>query len=85
LAILLTNQLISSTYKKQNRDKYELALDIEDTAVVLAPLIPWNIAGAVPAAALTATAGFIPFAFYLYLIPICNLIAKKLKSHVQHK
>jgi Na+:H+ antiporter, NhaC family len=85
LAILLTNQLISSTYKKQNRDKYELALDIEDTAVVLAPLIPWNIAGAVPAAALTATAGFIPFAFYLYLIPICNLITKKLKSHVQHK
>ena len=84
LAILLTNQLISNTYKKEKRDKYELALDIEDTAVVLSPLIPWNIAGAVPAAALTATAGFIPFAFYLYLIPICNLIAKRLKSHVQH-
>jgi Na+:H+ antiporter, NhaC family len=62
-----------------------LALDIEDTAVVLAPLVPWNIAGAVPAAALTATAGFIPFAFYLYLIPICDLITKKLKSHVQRK
>lgn len=85
LAILLTNQLINSTYKKKLKDKYELALDIEDTAVVLAPLIPWNIAGAVPAAALTATAGFIPFAFYLYLIPICNLITKKLKRPIQRK
>jgi NhaC family Na+:H+ antiporter len=85
LAILLTNQLIKDTYKKQNRDKYELAIDIENSAVVLSPLIPWNIAGAVPAATLAVTAGFIPFAFYLYLIPICNLIAKKLKSHVQHK
>jgi NhaC family Na+:H+ antiporter len=82
---LLTNQLIKDTYKKQNRDKYELAIDIENSAVVISPMIPWNIAGAVPAAALTATAGFIPFAFYLYLIPICNLIAKKLKSHVRHK
>lgn len=85
LAILLTNQLIKDTYKKQNRDKYELAIDLENSAVVISPLIPWNIAGAVPAAALTATVGFIPFAFYLYLIPICNLITKKLKSHVQRK
>ena len=85
LAILLTNQLIKDTYKKQNRDKYELAIDIENSAVVISPMIPWNIAGAVPAAALTATAGFIPFAFYLYLIPICNLIAKRLKSHGRHK
>jgi NhaC family Na+:H+ antiporter len=85
LAILLTNQLIKDTYKKQKRDKYELAIDIENSAVVLAPLIPWNIGGAVPAAALTATVGWIPYAFYLYLIPICTLISKKLKSHVQRK
>lgn len=80
LAILLTNQLIKDTYDKQKRDKYELAIDLENSAVVLAPLIPWNIAGAVPAAALAANAGFIPFAFYLYLIPIYNLIMKYLKN-----
>lgn len=80
LAILLTNQLIKDTYFKQKKDKYELAIDIENSAVVLAPLIPWNIGGAVPAAALTANAGFIPYAFYLYLIPLYNLIIKKLKK-----
>ncbi|MDF2840012.1 MAG: Na+/H+ antiporter NhaC-like protein [Clostridia bacterium] len=80
LAILLTNQLIKDTYMKQKRDKYELAVDIENSAVVLAPLIPWNIGGAVPAAALTANIGFVPYAFYLYLIPIYHLIVKKLKE-----
>jgi NhaC family Na+:H+ antiporter len=77
LAILLTHQLIAETYKKKGQDKYELAQDLENTAVVLSPLVPWNIAGTVPAATLSVTAGFIPYAFYLYLIPLWNLIAKK--------
>lgn len=76
LAILLTNQLIAETYKKKGRDKYELAQDLENTAVILSPLVPWNIAGAVPAATLSATVGFMPYAFYLYLIPLWNLIAR---------
>lgn len=80
ISILLTNQLIGSIYKNKKIDNEELALDIEDTSVVLSPLIPWNIAGAVPAAALTATVGFIPYAFYLYLIPLCDLIIKGYKK-----
>lgn len=85
LAILLTNQLIKDTYKKQNKDKYDLAIDLENSAVVISPLIPWNIGGAVPAAMLTATVGFIPYAFYLYLIPICTLITKKLNIAKENK
>ncbi len=79
LAIMLTNQLVGKMYQRDGRSKYELALDIEDTAVILAPLIPWNIGGAVPAATLTASMGFIPFAFYMYLLPITSYIAKRLK------
>lgn len=80
IAILLTDQLISNVYEREKKDKYELAQDIENTAVVLAPLVPWNIAGAVPAAALTATVGFIPYTFYLYLIPLYILITKGLRK-----
>lgn len=80
IAILLTEQLTSNVYQRENSDKYELAQDIENTAVVLAPLVPWNIAGAVPAAALTATIGFIPYAFYLYLIPLYILINKSFRK-----
>jgi NhaC family Na+:H+ antiporter len=51
-----------------------LAVDLENTAVVLSPLIPWNIAGLVPATLLMTDAGFIPYAVYLYLIPLCCLV-----------
>jgi NhaC family Na+:H+ antiporter len=66
IAILLTQQLVQHQYP----DRYTLALDLEDTVVVLSPLIPWNIAGLVPATVLLTDWGFIPYAFYLYLIPL---------------
>ncbi|MGB3614064.1 MAG: Na+/H+ antiporter NhaC family protein [Elainellaceae cyanobacterium] len=50
-----------------------LALDLENTVVVLSPLVPWNIAGLVPATVLMTDAGFIPFAVYLYLQPLVVL------------
>ena len=70
MAIILTEQIVKKTYKKKNLDSYELAVDIENTAVVLSPLIPWNIAGLVPATTLGVTSGFIPFAFYLLVLPV---------------
>ncbi len=70
MAIILTEQIVKKTYKKKNLDSYELAVDIENTSVVLSPLIPWNIAGLVPATTLGVTSGFIPFAFYLLVLPV---------------
>ena len=72
ITILLTHQLASPQYSQQDYGNQQVALDLENTAVVLAPLIPWNIAGLVPATLLMAGPGFIPFAVYLYLVPLCN-------------
>ena len=47
-------------------------LALEDTVIVIAALIPWSIAGAVPIAAIGATGGCLFYAFYLYLIPLWN-------------
>lgn len=58
-----------------------LANDIENTAVVLSPLIPWNIAGLVPATILMTDSGFIPYAVYLYLLPLFNWIQFKLTAY----
>ncbi|ESA35128.1 na+ h+ antiporter [Leptolyngbya sp. Heron Island J] len=74
IAILLTHQLVSTQYQQQGHSTQQVAIDLENTAVVLAPMIPWNIAGLVPAALLMAGPGFIPFAVYLYLVPLCNWI-----------
>lgn len=72
ITILLTHQLIAPHYRQQQYSHQQVAIDLENTAVLLAPMIPWNIAGLVPATLLMTGPGFIPFAVYLYLVPLCN-------------
>lgn len=74
IAILLTQQLVEKKYQEQEQGNDKLAIDLENTVVVIAPLIPWNIAGLVPATILMTDPGFIPFAFYLYLLPLINFL-----------
>ncbi|MEO1400102.1 MAG: Na+/H+ antiporter NhaC family protein [Cyanobacteria bacterium J06635_1] len=74
ISILLTHQLTHQQYERQGASRPRLAVDLENTSVVLSPLIPWNIAGLVPATVVMADPGFIPYAVYLYLIPLWNLI-----------
>lgn len=76
LAVMLTYQFQHKIYTGRSLSRYRLALDLENTVIVISPLIPWNIAGAVPAAALSADAGFIPYAFYLFLIPLINFLGR---------
>ena len=69
LAIMLTSQLCG----ENNPEKSSFALDLENTVVVIAPMIPWSIAGAVPLAAIGAPNISIAVAFYLYLLPLWGL------------
>ena len=50
---------------------------LEDSAVVIAPLIPWSIAGAVPLVAVGAPESSVLFALFLYLLPLWDLLIKK--------
>lgn len=77
LAVMLTHQFGHKIYEKRSLSNYQLALDMENTVILISAIIPWNIAGAVPAAALSADASFIPYAFYLFLVPLINLITRK--------
>ena len=79
IAILLAQQLVQPKYADQ-QDSIALAIDLENTVVVISPLIPWNIAGLVPATVLSTDAGFIPYAVYLYLLPLLTWLIFKLKS-----
>ncbi len=75
LAVLLTHQLQEDAYEKNENEL--AALDLENTVIMISALIPWNIAGALPAAALSADSGFIPYAFYIYLVPIVYWFTRK--------
>jgi len=84
LAVMLTYQLVRNMYASAGIDKYRLAVDLEDTVIVLSALVPWNIAGAVPAAALGADGTYAIYAYYLYLLPLIGLAVNSLRLHKQH-
>lgn len=75
LSIMLTHQLC--TYLEM--EKEELAINLEDTAVVVAPLVPWSIASAVPLTSIGAPQSSILMAFFLYLLPIYRLALTMLR------
>lgn len=78
ISIVMTSQFMKKIYQEKNIDKYELAIDVENTSVILSALIPWNIAALLPTTMLMVSATeFIPYAFYLYLIPVCSMIYYK--------
>jgi NhaC family Na+:H+ antiporter len=79
IGILLTEQLVRQKYAASIPSD-QLALDLENTVVVLAPLVPWNIAGLVPATVLMTDWQFIPYAFYLYLIPLLIFLQLRLQQ-----
>lgn len=69
LGTILTWQICDDLYQ----DKEELAIALENSVILIAALIPWAIAGAVPVATIGAEITCLVAAFYLYLVPIWNL------------
>lgn len=69
LSSILTYQL----HKDSADNMQQLALDLENSTIVVAALIPWSIACAVPLTTVGADNASILFAFYLYLLPLYNL------------
>jgi NhaC family Na+:H+ antiporter len=73
IAVVMTKEIVKDCY--DNLDNYQLALDLENSGILLSALIPWNIAALMPTTALNVgTAGYIPYAFFIYILPIAYFI-----------
>lgn len=68
LATILTGQLCRSL----GPTRQDRALHLENSVILLAALIPWNIACSVPCATLEVGMDCLPYALYLYLVPLAN-------------
>ncbi|MGE5626770.1 MAG: Na+/H+ antiporter NhaC family protein [Solirubrobacterales bacterium] len=80
LAVIMTEMLNKKSYIKNGIPKEQSAVDLENTAIIISPLIPWNVALLVPMVNLRADFKCIPFIVYLYLIPLFNLAYYKIKA-----
>ncbi len=76
LTIMLVHQLCGA----DREDGNQFALDLENTAVLIAPLIPWSIAGSAPLSSMSAPTLSLAAACYLYLIPLWNLLVRRQRS-----
>lgn len=75
LAIMMTHQFCA-----EEESSCKLAIDLENTAVVIPPLIPWSVACAVPISVMGVSASCIPAAFFLYLLPLCQMLFHLLRQ-----
>lgn len=73
LAVMLTHQLCGKIVNCENR----MAIYLEDTAVVVAALVPWSIASTVPLASVGAPLASIAFACFLYILPLWRLLVER--------
>ena len=81
-ASVLCNQAVTSMMgaqllEKAYTDREELAMDIENSGILIAGLIPWSIACSIPLSMLGAENSAILYAFLLWLIPLCYLVTKR--------
>ena len=75
IGIMMTAQLTEGLYADgQGRERM---LDIADSVVCLAGVVPWCIACSVPLGMLEMGVRAVPFAFYLWLIPLWALIRSR--------
>ncbi len=84
LATLLTCQMNDEVIT----DKQEMAIALENTAVIICALVPWSIAAAVPLATIGAPSASLLYTFYLYLIPLWNFlvgVVKTVKNNSEEK
>lgn len=68
LTVILTEQLCRGLYK----DRRQYALALENTAILIPVLIPWNIAGSVPIAAIGAPKECLFYAVFIFVTPLWN-------------
>ncbi len=77
IATMLNAQLLTRVYDGAGASHTELAMDISNSVVTIAGLIPWSVACAVPLQMLGASLSAIPYCLLLWLIPLCYGLTRR--------
>ena len=86
IGIIMCRQCMGGNYPDTEQGRIELMLDIENSVVTLSGLVPWCIACSVPMGMLGLDVRSLPFACFLYLIPLCwqlQLRRRARRAHAQ--
>jgi NhaC family Na+:H+ antiporter len=78
VATIINAQILGEVYKSKGASSENLAIDIENSVITLAGIIPWSIACTVPLGILGVGPEAIPYCVLLYIIPLSYLFTKKI-------
>ncbi len=67
-------ELMKDRYRERKIPAMDMAVALGDTALHMPGLIPWCIACSVPLASIGSGLEAVPFAVYLYLVPLCHWV-----------
>lgn len=79
IGVIMCRQCMGPNYAATPEGRVELMQDIENSVILLAGLVPWCIACSVPLRMLGCGLSALPFAFYLYLLPLCWQLTLRLR------
>lgn len=74
--VMIDAQLLADSYEARGASRTELAMDIANSGVTIAGLVPWSIAITVPLSMLDVGTEAIPWCVLLYMIPLCYFFTK---------
>lgn len=77
IATVMTTNMVERMYIQGHGTRTELAMDIENSAIIVAAIVPWSLAVAVCYNIMGVGMYIIPWAFFLFLVPICWLFTKR--------
>ena len=76
IASVMTCEIVKDSYGEAEKNIF--ALNLENSAVVLPALIPWTVTPLVITSSMNlGMICYIPFAFYLYLLPVTYILYLK--------
>ena len=77
IGTLMCADLMKKPYHDGKGSDTELAIDLENSVILIACFIPWSIGCSVPLLMLGVDFKALPFAVFMYLVPTCYLLTKK--------
>lgn len=77
IATLLNAEVLDEPYKKTGGTMQELAIDMENSVIVTAGVVPWCLGCKVPLTFLNVGPEAVPYSIYIFLLPLCYLFTKK--------
>lgn len=77
IATLMCADLMKKPYLSGGGSLSELAIDMENSVILIACTIPWTIGCTIPLSFLNVGTEAIPYAFYMYAVPIYYWFRKK--------